>query len=234
MENQEHPSFKRRLIAAKPPQLSWEAYQEKNRAYYRDIEIYDWTATADRLYLPESWLHKYREWWLVRLLRPYLKSSPRALDIGCGTGLILRHLPPGSIGLDINPRNLERLPKYAPKAVGRWCDLEQGVPYPDSSFDLVVAAEVLEHLIYPEQVVSEVYRVLGPDGVFVGSVPLDSPFWRFRFLSLTYHSTTKHYESLEPFHNELRVGELRELLATKFGRIKLYPALTNIFFVAHK
>ncbi len=36
------------------------------------------------------------------------------LDAGCGTGLNLRHLPPGSVGLDLNPRNLvlveERLP----------------------------------------------------------------------------------------------------------------------------
>ena len=179
-------------------------------------------------------LHKYREWWLVRLLRPYVRNHPVALDVGCGTGLILRHLPPGSLGLDINPRNLARLPKYAPAAKGALCDLEQGIPYPEASFDLVVAAEVLEHLIYPERVVAEIHRVLKPDGVLVGSVPMESLFWKFRFLSITYHSHTKHYPIREPFHNEMRVGELRELLATKFGRIKLYPAVTNIFFVAHK
>ena len=228
------PNYKRRIIASKPASLSWPAYKSLTNRYYQEVETYDWTDTVNRWWLLESWFHRYREWRLIRLLRPYLKQDAKALDIGCGTGLILRHLPPHSIGLDLNPRNLERLKKYVPKAIGQLCDLESGIPYPDQTFDIVTAAEVLEHLIYPERVLAEIHRVLKPTGVLVGSVPMRSLFWKFRFLSITLHSNTRHYPIKEPFHNEMGMNDAHELLATKFDRIKLYPTFTNIFFVAHK
>jgi len=234
LDNANHPSYKRQITLSKPPELSWSDYKALTNRYYQEVETYDWTDTADNLRGPESFLHKYREWWLLKLLRPYLQDNPVALEVGCGTGLILRHLPAGSVGLDLNPRNLERLKKYAPGAKGRLCDVEEGIPYPDTTFDLVVAAEVLEHLIYPEKAVSEIYRVLKNGGVLVGSVPRKSLFWKLRFLSITYRSNTRHYKIMEPFHNEMSVGELKDLLNTKFGKTKIYPTITNIFFVAPK
>lgn len=157
-----------------------------------------------------------------------------ALEVGCGTGLILRHLPAGSVGLDLNPRNLERLKKYVPGAKGRLCDVEEGIPYPDATFDLVVAAEVLEHLIYPEKVIGEIYRVLKNGGVLIGSVPRKSLFWKLRFLSITYHSNTRHYKIKEPFHNEMLANELKDLLHTSFSQTKIYPTISNIFFIVPK
>ncbi|MFH1088500.1 MAG: class I SAM-dependent methyltransferase [Patescibacteria group bacterium] len=234
MDNINHPSYKRRISESKPTHLSWPDYKTLTKRYYQEVETYDWTDTADNLRGPESFLHKYREWWLLKLLRPYLKSTPLALEVGCGTGLILRHLPAGSVGLDLNPRNLERLKKYVPEAKGQLCDVEEGIPYPDATFDLVVAAEVLEHLIYPEKVISEIFRVLKNGGVLVGSVPRNSLFWKLRFLSITYHSNTKHYKIKEPFHNEMSVDDLKNLLGTSFNQIKVHPTITNIFFVAPK
>jgi SAM-dependent methyltransferase len=214
--------------------LDWPGYKTLVNQYYQEVETYDWTDTADNLRGPESFLHKYREWWLLKLLQPYLQGSPVALEVGCGTGLILRHLPVGSVGLDLNPRNLERLKKYVPGAIGQLCDVEEGINYPEATFDLIVAAEVLEHLIYPEKVVHEICRLLKNGGVLVGSVPRRSWFWKLRFLSITYHSNTKHYKIQEPFHNEMSVNELNDLLSTSFSQIKIYPTVTNIFFVATK
>ena len=234
MDNVSHPSYKRQISASKPTQLSWSDYKALTNRYYQEVETYDWTDTADNLRGPESFLHKYREWRLLKLLNPYLANNPVALEVGCGTGLILRHLPKGSVGLDLNPRNLEHLKKYVPGAKGQLCDVEEGIPYPDAAFDLVVAAEVLEHLIYPEKVVGEIYRVLKPGGVLVGSVPQRSLFWKLRFLSITYHSNNRRYKIKEPFHNEMSVEELNDLLSTSFSKIKIYPTVTNIFFVASK
>ena len=166
MDNANHLSYKRQISASKPPELSWPDYKALVSRYYQEVETYDWTDTADNLRGPESFLHKYREWWLLKLLQPYLKGNLVALEVGCGTGLILRHLPTGSVGLDLNPRNLERLKKYVPKAQGRLCDVETGIPYPDTIFDLVVAAEVLEHLIYPEKVIHEIHRLHQNSAIF--------------------------------------------------------------------
>jgi SAM-dependent methyltransferase len=47
----------------------------------------------------------------------------------------------------------------------------ESIPYPDSSFDVVFADNVLEHLSAPQQVFSEVYRLLKPGGVFLAKTP---------------------------------------------------------------
>ncbi|MEI6825220.1 MAG: methyltransferase domain-containing protein [Desulfuromonadales bacterium] len=45
------------------------------------------------------------------------------------------------------------------------------LPFESSSLTTVVCTEVLEHLLWPQQLVSEVYRILAPGGKFVLSVP---------------------------------------------------------------
>ena len=52
-----------------------------------------------------------------------------------------------------------------------WADFSLQIPLPTSSFDVVIAGEVLEHLPYPGITISEVSRILKPEGLFIGSVP---------------------------------------------------------------
>ena len=52
-----------------------------------------------------------------------------------------------------------------------WADVEEPLPFDDASFDVVVAAELLEHLRRPDHLVAEIARVLRPGGTIAGSVP---------------------------------------------------------------
>jgi SAM-dependent methyltransferase len=45
------------------------------------------------------------------------------------------------------------------------------LPFPDRSFDTIVCFEVFEHIFNIEQVLTEIYRVLRPDGQLLISIP---------------------------------------------------------------
>jgi SAM-dependent methyltransferase len=45
------------------------------------------------------------------------------------------------------------------------------IPLPDDSFDAVIVQAVLEHVLEPTTVVSEIYRVLKPDGIVYAETP---------------------------------------------------------------
>jgi ubiquinone/menaquinone biosynthesis C-methylase UbiE len=171
--------------------------------YYRSVETYDWVDVADHFRGPEAFFHRNRARAVRRLVSRYGEAP--YLDAGCGTGLNLRHLPPGSTGLDINPRNIEVLRRRLPLMEIVEGDLE-AMPFGDGSFRTVVCTEVLEHVPNPAVALAELHRVVQPGGVLIGSVPARSMVWRLRFLS----STCPHSE---PFHNQYRVDEVQEMLA---------------------
>lgn len=52
------------------------------------------------------------------------------------------------------------------------CDIDmESFPFEDSSYDVVLLVEVLEHLHDPERVFLECYRVLSPDGLIFITTP---------------------------------------------------------------
>ncbi len=96
----------------------------------------------------------------------------RVLDLGCRTGALTRHYATGNtvVGVDVDRSALDA----AAERLGIetvWADAEEELPFPDESFDVVVAGELLEHLADPGAAVRNVLRVLKPEGRFVGSVP---------------------------------------------------------------
>ena len=107
----------------------------------------------------------------------YLLSSLRAgldlLDVGCGPGTITvdlaRRVAPGStLGLDRAPRCSNKRRAHA-ATQGVTVELQAGdlyvLEFPDASFDVVHAHQVLQHLTDPVRALREMRRVLRPDGV---------------------------------------------------------------------
>jgi SAM-dependent methyltransferase len=95
----------------------------------------------------------------------------RVLDLGCRYGALTRAYTEGNdvVGLDVDRAALAEAAKLGIET--HWADVEQPLAFPDASFDVVVAGELLEHLREPADVVAEVRRVLRPGGTFVGSLP---------------------------------------------------------------
>jgi 2-polyprenyl-3-methyl-5-hydroxy-6-metoxy-1,4-benzoquinol methylase len=96
----------------------------------------------------------------------------RALDYGAGVGSFTRRLSASHRfeqidGADILPRP-ENLPSAIP-----WhrLDLNDANAIRAASFDVVIAAEVIEHLENPRQVAREWFRILKPGGTLILSTP---------------------------------------------------------------
>jgi ubiquinone/menaquinone biosynthesis C-methylase UbiE len=108
----------------------------------------------------------------VRRVLPYLQGHPncRLLDIGCGwDARFLRAVEPyvgTGLGVDW------KAPCVAEgKIRTERLNLEERLPYADSSFEVITMLAVLEHLAQPEAILREVRRVLVPGGSLVLTVP---------------------------------------------------------------
>lgn len=93
------------------------------------------------------------------------------LDLGCRAGALSQHFLAGNevTGVDVDENALGHAANRGLRTV--WGDVEEPLPFEDGSFDAVVVGEILEHVRFPDEVISEIARVLKPDGVVVGSVP---------------------------------------------------------------
>lgn len=108
-------------------------------------------------------------------LLPRLRAGMRLLDVGCGPGSITVGLaravaPAEAIGVDAAAGVLEAARARAASEGVANLRFEQAtahaLPYPDASFDVVFAHQLLQHLQRPVEAAREVRRVLAPGGIF--------------------------------------------------------------------
>lgn len=102
----------------------------------------------------------------------------RCLDVGCSSGTITNALAPmfhQTVGLDIDEIALASREHTAGNGVFYLRGDGMNLPFPDASFDVVICAQVYEHMPDSRRLMLEVYRVLTSDG----SVFFSGPNWLF-------------------------------------------------------
>lgn len=85
-------------------------------------------------------------------------NAKTILDAGRGEGFVLSYIGDRAVGLDISSKALSIAGQKNPGVTlcrGSICN----IPFKSSSFDLVLAMEVLEHLERPDRALGEVERV---------------------------------------------------------------------------
>jgi ubiquinone/menaquinone biosynthesis C-methylase UbiE len=151
------------------------------------------------------WWHVGRKYIIDQQLKKYLnKNNSKILNIGCGTGGMITLLEKHGLVTNVDVSNeaikfarrmgFKNLLKYDGKKL----------PFKDSSFDLVVATDVLEHIDNDDGALKEWARVLKKDGILLITVPAYKWLW------------SNHDESLHHFRRYTA-----HELAVKINRTRL-------------
>ncbi len=174
------------------------AFSSSELTHLYDRAAPGWGRTLDRLGYPSAY-----ETLLCRVLSDEtldaIGAQPHVLDCGVGTGALsnaLSHVLPAPFKLDaidISPRMLERashnLRDMGLDVTFRLGDMRK-LPYSDHTFDLVMTAHVLEHLVDPSIALNEMVRVLKPGGLLIACLTRGSALGMLVRLKWRTHGVT--------------------------------------------
>jgi SAM-dependent methyltransferase len=132
--------------------------------YYEDL----WERLPEDLRPPDLELRS-------DFLRGEISGGERVLDLGCGAGEFTTVAAEAgarlAVGADVAEAALARARRLAPAGDFRLVPFDGPLPLDDSSFDVVWASEVLEHVSDTARWLSEVRRVLAPGGRLLVTTP---------------------------------------------------------------
>ncbi len=142
-------------------------------------------------------------------------AGRRALDVGCGAGLLaepLARLGATVTGLDAAPENIAAA---AAHAQGQHLAIDyRATPVEemtDSGFDLVTSMEVIEHVADPAAFVRALAGKLAPDGFMILSTPNRTPLSRLAMITIG-ESVGGIPKATHDWHKFLTPDELTALL----------------------
>ncbi|MDQ3268453.1 MAG: methyltransferase domain-containing protein [Pseudomonadota bacterium] len=173
--------------------------------------------TGER-FLPECSGEIWYEHWHRYALARQLSSHCTVLDVACGEGYgaaMVAETAYKVVGVDLSADVIQ----HAKNNYGHNTNLQfviascERLPFPDASFDFAISFETIEHIEKQKEFISELARVLRPDGVLI----LSSPNKRL-------------YSDAHDYHNEFHV---RELYRSELKEL-LHVAFPHIFWLGQK
>jgi len=180
------------------------------------------------------------------------KKAKKLLDIGCGNGGLIDFYTGTIDGITISESEYEIAKKRLNNVFLH--NLEQGLPEKLEKYDVVLASHVLEHIAYPDKLLSDVKKVMNAQSIFIVALP-NIMHYKYRFKLFfgnfkyentgvmdythlrwyTFHSAKKMlkkngFEILEAFVD----GELPFYRLTKFLPKKIQRITKKVLFLVSK
>jgi SAM-dependent methyltransferase len=166
-----------------------------------------------------------------KIIYGLIEYNPEAvlLDTGCGNCSHTLQLAKiigtqNIVGIDAAPEYI--VPnEYTHKVEIIKADLNEVLPFPDNHFDVIHSNQVLEHLFNTDIYVSELYRILKPNGYAIVSTPNLAAWYTISFLFMGLQPTSlpvsdraklgnkydpanpnhSKYQRPHPYHEHLRL-----------------------------
>lgn len=118
-----------------------------------------------------KYLHNYSKKYHFHIggIKRFLSSKCIVLDLGCGDGKakeLVELWGHEYLALDIEKHDIENF------VLGTGLNL----PFKNDSFNAILCLKVLEHVPEPHIFIKECYRILKPNGIFIGSAAFLEPY----------------------------------------------------------
>lgn len=151
---------------------------------------------------------------LVNQVIRFIKPNSTVLDVGCGSGLLIKTLIDQKncrcTGVDISEVSINIIIEIG--AQGYVTNLPS-LPneLKDRTFNYITILETLEHLERPEQTLNAIRRLLKPDGLLISTVPDDC---------MSPHDIDEHLHLFDKETLSALIGidyDVKQCLSTKSG-----------------
>ena len=149
---------------------------------------------------------------IAEFVRALGRREGSVLDLGCGDGRLTlelrgRHIVGADVSRVALGRARRRLEEYDVELV----ELTPGavMPFEDGTFDLILVADTIEHVVDVETLLKEAHRVTAPGGEIAVTTPAHG---RRTGLSMLLRGFERTFDPLSPHVRFFSKGSLRELL----------------------
>jgi SAM-dependent methyltransferase len=169
--------------------------------------------------LDSFWLRTDAENWsvsrFIKATADQLPNGARVLDAGGGSSPYMAYF---------GHHRYNSCDRYTKDRVTYFADLHQ-LPVSDDAYDAIICTQVLEHVPYPHKVVSELFRVLKPEGFLFLTAPQAQGL----------HFEPHHYFNFTRYGLELLFEDagFRDISIAERGGIFWYWAKRNRSFVPY-
>ena len=128
------------------------------------------------------WWHIAKQQLVISLVKKHFGNKKiKILDLGCGTGAILAKLR--TFGAVFGADNSKMALRFARKRGLKnlfLCDFNKDLlPFADNYYDVILILDVIEHIKNPRLLLSEISRVLAPDGLLIATAPAYQSLWSY-------------------------------------------------------
>ncbi len=152
-------------------------------------------------------------------------NAAKFLDLGCDDGDFTLKIATiiGTkyiYGVDVVDERLEAAKKKGIKTSK--ADINQKLPFPNDSFDIVHANQVIEHLVDTDNFAEEIYRILKPNGYAIISTENLSSWHNIAALTLGRQAFSQHISSKYHIGNEFSPHDGEKMGMQSWTHVKIF------------
>ena len=143
-----------------------------------------------------------------------LTSDHKLLEVGCGRGDFLRgFIRSGIQCYGVDQSDIAK--KICPEAEIRLADLEGKIPFEDNFFDVVYSKSVIEHFYYPDNLFTEIHRVLKPGGLVISL----TPDWEYNYKNFYEDYTHRVAFTLTSLNDIMLITSFENIQIERFRQL---------------